>query len=70
MTDCGEHLFHVTDQGQRLIISRWRDSDFDEKWHREAEQEIQAKMTAAATRKRSSGDLGTLGFKEDELGDD
>jgi hypothetical protein len=68
-TDEGEHLFEVTDQGQCFLISHWRDSDFDEKWRREAEEEIQAKMTTAAKQK-SSGDISRLGFKEDELGDD
>jgi hypothetical protein len=62
-------LFQVADQGERFRISQWRDSDFDEKWRREAEQEIQAKMTAAATKHNRSGNISRLGGK-DELGDD
>jgi hypothetical protein len=69
ITDCGGHLFQVADQGQCFLISQWRDSDFDEKWQREAEEEIQAKMTPAATKHNRSGNISRLGGK-DELGDD
>jgi SepF-like predicted cell division protein (DUF552 family) len=69
ITDCGGHLFQVADQGERFLISQWRDADFDEKWRREAEEEIQAKMTAAAAKHNRSGDISHLGGR-DELGDD